>query len=143
MSSAGSPLSVSVLRFTGTYAGPGSNEVAGSFATHRSYESNAVHPTSIPRTRPAITNTGARENGLMFSFVRALGRGTFVADGGRAVISMIGGDGDGGFCDNGSGEAKDVVVVGGCDELLNANRGWASVSPSNGHQSNVVGEALD
>ena len=71
--SVGLPLSASALRSTGTYAGPGANATVGSLATQRSYELNAGHPTSAPRMSPAITKTGAREKGFMFSFVRARG----------------------------------------------------------------------
>ena len=42
-------------------------------------------------------------------------------DGGRAAISRIEGDGDGGVCDDeGDGRA---VVLGVCDELVDAKKG--------------------
>jgi len=77
--------------------------------------------------------------------VRACGRGILVVAGGRAVMSMIGGDGDADVCgDDDEGVMGIGVACRSCDRLLDVNGGWGvrSVSKSsNGHQSNVVSRA--
>lgn len=64
--------------------------------------------------------------------------------GGRAVMSMIEGDGDIGVGDNDG--VKNVVVPGNRDRTLDVNEGCdtrlvSKSSASNGHQSNVASEA--
>lgn len=62
--------------------------------------------------------------------------------GGRAVMSIIEGDGDGDTCDDDDEEANDVDVAGNLDRLVDVDEGWSTrlVSrSSNGHQSIVVG----
>lgn len=80
--------------------------------------------------------------------MRIRGRGALVAAGGRAVMSMIEGDGAG----VGDEEMKDVAVAGNRDRPLDVKPGWdrrlvSKSSSSNGHQSNVesgsLGEVLD
>ena len=59
-------------------------------------------------------------------------------------MSMIEGEGDSDVCDNGGEGAKNAVAAGDWNELPVADGGWdvgLSQKSSNGHQSNVVGEA--
>lgn len=81
--------------------------------------------------------------------MRIRGRGALVSAGGRAVMSMIEGDGAGVGDDE---EVKDVAVAGNRDRPLDVRPGWdrrlvSKSSSSNGHQSNVesgsLGEVLD
>lgn len=73
--------------------------------------------------------------------MRIRGRGVLVVAGGRAVISIIEGDGDAGVYDD---EVGDAVVAGGWDSPLDVKDGWNTKlisESSNGHQSNAVSEA--
>ena len=97
-----------------------------------------------PTRSPANANNGARENGLRLSFARIRGRGALVIAGGRAVMSIIEGEGDSVARDDDGVEG--VVIVGNEDSSLDVNEGEGTMvvsGLSNGHQSNVVNGTPD